>query len=153
MIRYSQTDITAALRGIIAHGCNTSGGFGSGVAGAIRAKWPHVYQAFMKNVIHKDHRHEQLGLVQYVVIDDNLMVANCYTQLNFGNDGQKYASPDAIYKSLRRCIEFIGESDMPLHIPKIGSGLGGLSWETDVLPLIEQLNDEYPDVDIIVHSI
>ena len=49
VIKEIQKDITTVEEGVVLHGCNCSGGFGSGVAGAIRKKWPDVYEMFKEN--------------------------------------------------------------------------------------------------------
>jgi len=142
-INYLHKDITTIEYGIIAHGVNCQGVMGSGIAKAIKEKWPQVYIEYKKQPVGK----EMLGLINMVYINDNLFVANCYTQLNYGKDGKKYASIDAIEKCLLECIFFSESLALPLYIPKIGCGLGGLDWSTEIELIV---NNFAQDVDINV---
>lgn len=134
-VRYLKQDITTIDYGIIAHGVNCQGVMGSGIAKVIRNKWPVVYSEYLKDPKGK----EMLGKVSLVYIDDNLFVANCYTQEFYGKDGKKYASLDAIETCLMECIFFSRTLALPLYMPKIGCGLGGLDWSTEVELLVNKL--------------
>lgn len=142
---YIKDDLLSAQKGIIIHGCNASGGFGSGVAGAIRRKWPHVYEQFryMPTGV------ESCGKFQLVKINTNLYVGNLITQLFFGNDGKKYANLEWINLSLRSCLKSVSEMDIPkiVNLPKIGSGLGGLDWDSEVEPLIQCIEADFRNFD------
>ena len=106
-------DLTTVTDGIVAHGCNCAGGFGSGIAGAIKNKWPAVAQ--------------------------DLIVANCYTQEFYGPGDRRYADPDAIEACLYQLLEIAMEAELDLYIAKIGCGLGGLSWEHEVKEIYESV--------------
>lgn len=139
MITTIKQDITTVTHGIIAHGVNCQGVMGSGVAGAIKQKWPTVYneyKAYCNTLLSPS---EALGIVQTVHIADNLIVANCFTQLNYGRDGKKYASPEAIHEAFESLIDYSIYTNLPIYTPKIGCGLGGLSWEDDVQPILRLL--------------
>ena len=152
MIIFKKEDLTKAPRGIIAHGVNCQGAMGSGVAKAIRERWPAVYDAY-KCITPKPI--EALGNVQMVNVSEtaSLFVANCFTQFNYGRDGKKYANADAIKEALNRVYSWADEFRLDVHIPKIGCGLGGLSWEDDVYPIIEELDNKYSHVDTYVYEI
>lgn len=145
-MRYETKNITEIETGIIAHGVNCQCRMGSGVALAIRNKWPKAYDSYI--AVPKEIQHKFLGTAMIVMVgefeDENpLYVANCFTQLNYGRDNFKYASPDAISSSLEQCFIFGITKGLDLYIPKIGAGLGGLSWEIDVEPGILKLEDHY----------
>lgn len=144
VINYLTKDITTIEQGYIIHGTNCSGGFGSGVAGAIKRKWPVVYEQFMK---HGKGPH-LLGSIDFVRIDDFLVVINLYSQDQYGYDGKKYASPQAIETGLFHFLEILSSTDdeTDVYLPKIGCGLGGLSWEHDVLPIINKVCEKYPHI-------
>jgi O-acetyl-ADP-ribose deacetylase (regulator of RNase III) len=152
MITYLTKDITTVERGIIAHGCNCRGVMGSGVALAIRNKWPIVYDRYHKLFEeYKNVRMKLLGYVQLVDLtngDETLLVANVHTQLNYGRDNLVYADIDAVKHGLSRVISDAAGLSLPLYLPRIGCGLGGLDWDTQVGPILEQLNRE--DVEIYV---
>lgn len=143
MITTIKQDITTATRGIIAHGVNCQGVMGSGVAGAIRRKWPAVfteYKAYWDTILSPS---EALGMVQVVEVDEGLFVANCFSQLDYGNDGKQYASLEALTTALEGVFDYAHVYKLPIYLPKIGCGLGGLDWETEVKPVIMQLHDTY----------
>lgn len=150
MIQYIKGDITTVKAGLVAHGTNCSGGFGSGVAGAIRKRWPSVYENF-KNLTP---RPNLLGTVQFVAVDNQLTVANCFTQVNYGNDGKVYANKDAIRKALNVVLNYCKINKINcVCIPKIGSGLGGLSWENEVEPIVNELANKFDEILIKVYYI
>lgn len=143
---YINSDITEVKRGLIGHGTNCSGyAFASGVAGAVRRKWPEVYKSYTKNGSGK----ELLGSAHIIRVDKELYVANCYTQERFGNDGAVYASLDAIAQAVEFCYSFFEDEFQNVslidefHFPMIGCGLGGLDWDTKVRPIFESLNKKY----------
>lgn len=132
MIKYLKKDITTVEKGIIAQGVNCKLKMGSGVAKAIKNKWSCVYDTF----INSPHGYKMLGNVVYVPISENLFVANCYTQNNYGSDGKKYANVDAISTCLHNVFTVAEDKTLNVYMPRIGCGLGGLSWEYDVEPII-----------------
>jgi len=136
--------------GIVFHGCNCVGGFGSGVAGAIRRKFPHVYEAFKQRGVGK----HLLGRVDIIVKAGYPIIANGYTQLTCGHDGNRYADPVAVEKTLYVVANYISTGDLvDIYMPKIGCGLGGLSWEDEVLPIVEKVSLEFPDLNIHICDI
>jgi O-acetyl-ADP-ribose deacetylase (regulator of RNase III) len=138
-MRLIKGDITQETSGLIIHGCNTVGGFGSGVAGAVRRKWPQVHHRFSQMGTGK----HLLGTLDIVKIDDNLFIGNGYTQETCGYDGQRYASPEAIDRVLQKAFVYCHLNNIQLKSPMIGSGLGGLDWETEVKPLFEKYEQIY----------
>lgn len=150
MIEYVNEDITKVTHGLVVHGTNCSGGFGSGVAGAIRRVWPIVYQTFCKYPPGM----YLLGEFIPVKVTDTLIVGNCYTQLSFGSDGKRYASPEAIYSSLSKAYKYATENCIDeLIMPKIGSKLGGLSWIDEVEPIVKKLADHFGHIKTKVYYI
>ena len=147
MITLINQDITTVERGIIAHGVNAQGAMGSGVAGAIRKKWPIVYKEFKKMPTGK----QMMGKMHLISVndDDTLFVANCYTQEFYGHSG-KFADPLAIQESLYLVFESADFRGLPVYLPKIGAGLGGLSWEIEVVPVILSVTDVWSNVDTFV---
>lgn len=138
MITYIQGDITKVDHGIVAHGVNCQGAMGSGVAKAIKEKWPKVYDEFKSEPTGRT----MLGQARLIKVAPKIWVANCYTQLYYGRDGRKYASADAIEQSLETVCALAENLGYPVHLPKIGAGLGGLDWETEVLPVIKRVAEK-----------
>jgi O-acetyl-ADP-ribose deacetylase (regulator of RNase III) len=146
LIYYSNEDITTTHCDAIAHGVNCQGKMASGVAKAIRDKWPEVYEDYMENFPHGRASHPLLGYASTTYIErDDKWVTNCFTQEFYGRDGKRYANPEAIETSLRSmCKNLENFTEVKtIAIPKIGCGLGGLSWEKEVKPIIEKLNIDF----------
>lgn len=140
-VSYVQKDITTIDCGLIAHGCNVKRKFRSGVAGAIRSTWPQVYKDYMDRC-----DETRFGSFDVVELSTTLVVANCYTQRMYGYDSTiQYASPDAIYSSLNQLAQWARDDDRfdTIHIPRIGCGLGGLMWDSDVLPVLHKIDIEF----------
>ena len=133
MIDYIEKDIITVVRGIVAHGVNCQGVMNSGVAKAIRNKWPVVYDTYRRIPKGKGN----LGICNLVTIVDNeLFVANCYTQIFYGYGG-RFASPKAIKSALDSVYMWADHYVLPVYLPKIGAGRGGLDWEKEVFPIVE----------------
>jgi len=138
-------DVTTVNEGIVAHGVNCQRVMGSGVALAIRNKWPTVFYEYQKN-------EPVLGSTQFVEISPVLFIANCYTQFTFGRSGQPYATLDALYSSLHEVFKFASAIRLPVYMPRIGCGLGGLKWD-EVKGEIERLEQQFPSVDVTICDI
>lgn len=140
-------DITKVLRGIIAHGVNCQRKMGSGVARELYETWPLIKSQYLKT-------EPELGKVDFVRVQDTpdplILVANCYTQTYYGNDGRRYASARAIKKCLKTVFETAKTVNLPVYLPRIGSDRGGLDWETEVLPVIEEASLEIDFDDITI---
>ncbi len=141
MIEVIQKDITTVEEGVIAHGVNCQRKMGSGVALAIKNKWPSIYAHYMNLPGGPDMAGKAYGI--NVSPNFNLCVFNCYTQEFYGPGDRKYASTAAINKSLTRVFQFANEANLDVYLPKIGAGLGGLDWDTEVLPIIEAIDTAY----------
>ena len=149
MIEYIKKDLTTITHGVIGQGVNCQGKMGKGVAKDIRNKWPIVYSQYL--LMCSSHSPEELlGTAHLINVGDTqstginqLFVANCFTQEFYGRDGKRYADPLAIKKALTNTLEFCKGIDLPLYMPKIGCGLGGLNWEKDVLSIIEELDAQF----------
>lgn len=134
----------------ICHQVNCQGKMNSGVAKAIRERYPQVYKYYMlmwdahnKGMVEPP---QLLGKAQYVPIYDynNLKppyyCINMFAQDKYGYDGKQYTSLEA-FKS---CLEQINmwAKDKVVAFPwKIACVRGGADWN-EVLPLIcETLTD------------
>lgn len=144
MITYKQGDLLNSDADMIAHGCNCVGGFGSGVAGAISAKYPEAREAYLEK-----HRSEgwELGDVQITEMPDGLFIANCATQLEYYPRDRVHANYDAIHQTMTILKNYACHNHMSIAIPKIGAGLAGGDW-----PTIQKILEEvFSDYDITVY--
>lgn len=114
---------------LIAHGVNAQGIMGSGVAKALYTKWPEIKTSY-RNYSRIFSRPDMLlGSVHITHLEDDIKVANCFTQQNYGSDGQIYLS----YKALAKCIEdlykyAVANDYKEIAMPRIGCGLAGGNW-------------------------
>ena len=155
MIKYLKMDVTTANSGIIAHGVNCQGVMGSGVALAIKNKFPAVYQLYSD--LCEDTRAFSdtkvlLGRVQHCKINDELYVANCFTQDFYGKDGKQYASYDADRICIGNLFQAARILELPIYMPKIGCGLGGLEWGK-VQKILEENQNNQPNTNVFVCEI
>lgn len=149
-VEYTKKDLTTVEMGVVCHGVNCMGKMGSGVALAIKKKWPEVYERFKRRGSGKG----LLGTADTIYVNGtSLIIVNCYTQVFYGFGGGRYADPDAIDRSLTRAARIADLYNLPLYIPKIGCGLGGLNWETDVLPIVTQISQNVNRITIHVCEI
>lgn len=148
MIEYLKQDITTVTEGVIAHGVNCRGVMGSGVAGALRRKYPQIFTRY-SNIceIYTKNPDWMLGMVDLVEVSTEteplLLVANCFTQDNYGREGKRYANARAIEQSINTVAQVAIGVAVPLYMPKIGCGLGGLSWDGEIEPIVQCIADKY----------
>lgn len=143
MIVEIQGDIRDTDCRIIAHGVNCRDKMGSGVAKALYTKWPNVKDAYHSLTEQRWdlNPEDKLGMAQPVYVLDKFVV-NCFTQLNYGYDGQLYVSYDAVRESMQKTLEFCQmHNENELAIPKIGCGLAGGDWSV----VKEILEDVFPN--------
>lgn len=144
-------------RGIIVHGVNCQNAMGSGVAKALSDKWPEVkrqYHKVMNVLLSTNSPGELLGNSHVFLVDVDTYVMNGWTQEFYGREpGRRYASPSAIDTVVGNAFAFADGMDLPLYMPKIGSGLGGLSWDEDVNPIVEKWAEAFPNVQAFVCDI
>lgn len=149
-IKYIKQNIADVQRGVIAHGCNYVGVMGAGVAKALADKHSRCFTEYAMWLQDSfPNRKDALGLCNIVWISGELWIANCITQGLAYYDGQM-ATPEAIRSSLEEAFEHAALEDVPLYLPKIGSGLGGLDWNKDVEPIVSELASKYDEVDTYV---
>ena len=149
MITFIKKDITTAIGTTIVHGCNAQGVMGSGVAKALRIKWPEIFPPYAE--LCNKYRNDLYVLLGTSTIYTDLLtstnVINGITQVFYGKDGKKYANKEAIrsilIQSAMVALEQTSESGSMgiVHMPKIGCGLGGLSWKHDVYPVLSEVDD------------
>ena len=123
--------------GHIVHGCNAQGVMGSGVALAVKRKFPGAYESYM---LQHQGSGLKLGRAYPEPISGQLMVWNAITQEGFGS-----STRNTNYDAIQTCFEQIDEAvsryenliPAEVHIPLIGAARGGGNWEI-IREIIEQ---------------
>jgi O-acetyl-ADP-ribose deacetylase (regulator of RNase III) len=115
--------------GILLHGCNMQGKMNSGVAKEVNKKFPYAYEKYKYDLNHGF----SLGSVSWWYGQPNIMknfaIASGITQEFYGTDGRRYVNYEAIYKVMHETFRVAYTAGMDVHMPKIGSGLGGGDWD------------------------
>lgn len=138
-------NILSVKSGFIVHGCNARGVMGGGVAASIRSKYPQAYEDYRQEF---ERSGLKLGTCVITDIDaaQGLYVANAITQENFGNDGRKYVSYEAIHKAMSIVAEEANDRGLSVHYPLIGAGLAGGNWGV-IQPVIDDAFSKYDQVE------
>jgi O-acetyl-ADP-ribose deacetylase (regulator of RNase III) len=114
---------------IIVHICNDVGGWGKGFVLALSKRWKEPeaeYRAWYKSGKDFD-----LGKVQFVKIEEDLWVANLIGQHKVYKDetGKPPIRYEAVSNGLEKVSEFALENKASIHMPRIGCGLAGGTWD------------------------
>lgn len=145
-IRYETGNLLESSCKIIVHGCNAQGVMGSGIAKAIRAAYPKVYNTYRE-------QYDAYGLcpgdVVFVRATKDLWVANGITQEFFGANGV-FVDYDAINTVMRDVNDFSRKKEIKeVGLPLIGAGLGGGSWKR----ISEIIEEQFTDVQPVVYTL
>jgi O-acetyl-ADP-ribose deacetylase (regulator of RNase III) len=122
-----------------AHGCNCQGAMGAGVAKGFHERYPKMYEEYRRLC--------KAGPRQFNPGDSFLWkqagrpcVFNLGTQEDYRH---RRASCEAIEKALETMKHQADETGIrSIAMPKIGAGLGGLSWD-EVRPVVERAFAEW----------
>jgi hypothetical protein len=126
---------------ILCHICNDLGFWARGFVVALSKKWkmPEVAYRLKKKYI--------LGFVDFVRVENDIVVANMIAQ-----HGIRSAENDTPinYNAVRTCLNIVNDmayrTGATIHMPKIGSGLGGGDWN-----VIEKIIEEIVTVPVTVY--
>jgi len=141
MIKYVKGDLFTTDANIIAHGVNCRGGFGSGIAGIIKVKYPKVRHYYLDKF---EEEGWKLGDVQFVKLGSgDQYIANCATQDSYLPRGIQHVNYDAVEIAMKRLRNFAMVDNLTIAIPKIGAGLAGGDWNI-IEEIINKVFDDYP---------
>lgn len=158
-INFIKQDLTTSDADYICHQVNCQGAMNSGVAKAIREKWPIVYTTYKRvcdEKIPKDEsQHKLLGNVLYVNPNDyepktwpeSPIIINMFSQEHYGYDGKRYTSYDAFWSCLGHIREAIPKGSKIAFPYKIGCDRGGANWEVIYTMIVAALGSDY-DIEI-----
>ena len=130
-------------QGHIVHGCNAKGVMGSGVALAVKQMYPLAFKDYRD--IYEDEGLD-LGMAYPYMPSEELVIWNAITQEGFGQPTRN-CSYDAIQECFAQINEAMGiVTDLgivqEIHIPFLGAGLGGGSW--NIIKAIIEDTVSYP---------
>lgn len=113
-----EANITTATENVIVHVVNCQGVMGSGVAAALKDRFPGLFHAYRTHW--ENHRREEsLGTCcLYTNIDPDgriTIIANLFAQRRYGYDGGKYISYDALDRALS---DMVSQLHNFTHLPK-----------------------------------
>jgi len=152
-IKYVNGDATTPLDSgnkIIVHVCNDVGGWGKGFVMAISRRWPEPETKYRQ--WYKSKENFDLGQVQFVKVNEDIWVANVIGQRDirkdkYGNSPIRY---EAVKEGLQKIEHFAKVNNASVHMPRIGCGLAGGTWERMEPIIKETLSDE--DVEVTVYD-
>lgn len=143
VINYINGDATAPIgegNKIIAHVCNDIGAWGRGFVLALSKRWLAPEREFKQ--WYKSGGKFALGEVIFVKVEENTWVANMVGQHDIKRKTDKAGTPppvryEAIGKALSKVAVFATEKKAAVHMPRIGCGVAGGTWDK-VEPIIIQ---------------
>lgn len=159
MIQYHKMSLLDVQCDYICHQVNCQGKMNSGVAKAIREKWPVVYENYVAKYNEVIRIASSaltlpesllLGDIQIVGLWDDYFkaekhqsVINMFAQANYGYDGRKYTSYDAFWSCLGKIKDCCPKGSTIAFPYKIGCCRGGADWEV-ISKMIERvLGEDY----------
>ena len=155
MIKEVTGDILLSKADLIAHGISAHDPFDSGLALALRERWP----ALVKDYRHDTHSRgisagEMWAWVGVQESGGARRIANLVTQNTIGQGPTAKpgkASIENVRAALQSLAKFIGQEQITsLALPRLATGVGGLDWE-DVKPLIAQYLGEL-NIPVVVYT-
>lgn len=154
MIKHIKCDIFESRADYICHQVNCQGKMNSGIAKAIRERWPEVYKNYQDWYISYEawgyaHTNENvealiisamLGKIQIVLANpkESCYVINMAAQGYYGYDGCRYTSYDAFWNCLNEIKLAVPEGSKIAFPYKIGCVRGGANWNI-IYKMIEEV--------------
>lgn len=117
MIKYIKGNLLNITNGIIMHGCNMQAVMGSGVALAIKQKYPEnfeVYKQALKTQTVK------LGDIVWYTPNADFSIANALTQQFYGRAGLQYVDYNAVQSCFEAAVKAAIASNKRLYFPMLG---------------------------------
>lgn len=137
-IRYVVGDATLPLGEgprVVTHVCNDVGAFGRGFAAAVARRWPAARERYVTH--HRSHGLTPGEVVWAAVDSAGLFVAHMIAQRGLRGRGNPRPLDAAC---LAACLDRVGRAaaatGSAVHMPRVGCGLAGGSWD-EVGPLVE----------------
>jgi O-acetyl-ADP-ribose deacetylase (regulator of RNase III) len=149
MLKYKIGDICEALAAgdidAIGHQANCFNTMNSGVAKAIRTRFPEAYEADCRTTKGDESKFGDLSLATVCTEFGFGIIYNLYGQYNYGYDAKGYTDYSKLEQALTAMRDdLLTARDLrSVGFPKIGAGLGGGDWDT-IAEIIDRLfSDEF----------
>lgn len=159
MITYVKGDATnpkSSGKKMIVHCCNDSGAWGAGFVVALSKRWHEpetAYRLWAKKGVCTDGKFK-LGSTQFVQVTHDTFVANIVGQHGYGgpdDKGYPFIRYEAIKEGLLQVAARAKEMHASVHMPRIGCGLAGGSW--NVMETIIRETLVANDIDVVVYDL
>ena len=148
MIHFKKMNLLEADVDYICHQVNCQGKMNSGVAKAIRERWPIVYTTYWNTFLSESNL---LGKILLVDINeyeprtwpDQPAIINMFSQEFYGYDGKRYTSYDAFDNCLQKIKETVPKGSKIAFPYKIGCDRGGGKWNIIFGLISNALSEDY----------
>ena len=140
-------DVFDATEPVIVHQVNCMGVMGSGIAKAIKERYPDHYKYYKKVCRLTDEAHNLLGRY-YITTHGDRKIAGVFGQYRYGRDGGLYTNIHALDHGIRSICSKYSQIAVPYLI---GCGLGGAP-EYTVKLLLEEIADSM-NVTIVAYKL
>lgn len=151
MIREVEGDILLTKAQVVAHGVAPGDHFDSGLALALRERWP----AMVKDFRHFcQTNHPKAGELFYWGGAEGPAIANLMTQEPAYGHGEKpgKAKLEHVHHALKELAKLVAkEKIQSLALPRLATGVGGLDW-SDVKLLVEKHLGDL-DIPVFVYAV
>jgi O-acetyl-ADP-ribose deacetylase (regulator of RNase III) len=145
MVRYIKGDLFESRADALAHGCNTLGKMGAGIAREFKKRYPKMYKDYKDRCAKGEF---EPGDAYIFMNESKPHIINLATQSMLGG-----AEIEFIDKAFYWLRENYKKYDLrSIAMPKIGSGLGKVDWQQDVEPILNKYFDN-GDIVIEVYSL
>lgn len=139
-----EKDILTVEKGIIVHQTNCQGVMGTGMALAIKQKWPHVFQEYKEFCSQFSLKSNALGCVQLVKANDNIYVCNLFGQDRYGRD-KRYTSYGAWEKALPELKDLINAKALALYPIYFPYNVGCMNAGGDFRIVSAMIEEHFPE--------
>lgn len=102
---------------------------GAGFASAVKRKWPDAHRAFVHSVLQTNREALRLGEHSALQISADLSLFSIIAQHGYGPSNSPRIRYAALEKGLEELAKFATRKRAPVHMPRIGTGNAGGSWE------------------------
>ena len=153
MIKFTNINLLNTDADYICHQVNCQGKMNSGVAKAIRERWPINFTTYM--AYYEQHtkygKNYLLGDILFVDLNDyeprtwpeEPIIINMFGQFDYGYDTKRYTSYDAFDECLQKIKHYVPKGKKLAFPYKIGCDRGGADWEVIFAMIKSYLDEDY----------